>query len=257
MVEQSICNRQVAGSSPVGGSKSEDYDQIFVRSYRGFINHGRGSERHRAPLQRKHLGYRKFHSVRAVLWVLHVFSVSNGISDGGVMAYIPTDGTSRVYLNQWVKIASGNRVTLSGGVDLTSKYSSGNTGYFVFKCSQCQDNWHVGHDNFPNGNTVPSVLSDWVKKHRHVCKKFRNPPATSTGVCQSCMWPYGAHEESWMGVPGYDHTVTKSFLASLDQKNFPPKPTDEYMTLKQFTGRKFRDVEANTCESPDTNTAKT
>jgi hypothetical protein len=172
------------------------------------------------------------------------------------MAMATIGGTLRIYLNQWVKIASGNRVTLHGGVDLGQGYV--NTGYFVFKCSQCQDNWHVGHDNFPNGNTVPSVLSDWVKKHRHVCKKFRNPPATaiSTGICQSCMWPYGAHEESWMGVPGYDHTVTKSFLASLDQKNFPPKPADESMTLKQFTGRKFRDVEAE-CESPDTNTKKT
>jgi hypothetical protein len=51
-------------------------------------------------------------------------------------------------------------------------------------------------------------------------------------------------------------TPTKSFMASLDQKNFPPKPTNESMTLKQFTGRKFRDTEAE-CESLDTNTAKT
>jgi hypothetical protein len=178
------------------------------------------------------------------------------------MAMATVGGTLRIYLNQWVKIASGNRVVLHGGVDVGPSLS-GNTGYLIFKCTQCQDNWHVGHENFhgnindPAAETIPSVLSDWVKKHRHVCNKFNNPPATITGSCQSCMWPYGAHEESWMGVPGYDHTVTKSFLASLDQKNFPPKPIDKSMTLKQFTGRKFRDVEANTCESPDTNTAKT
>jgi hypothetical protein len=173
-------------------------------------------------------------------------------------------GTLRIYLNQWVKIASGHRVVLAGGVDLNTTYNTGNTGYLVFKCTQCYDNWHVGNENFynaadPAAQTVPSVLQDWVKKHRHVCNKFNNPPATSTGICQSCTWPYGAHEESWMTAKPdiqWGDTPTKSFMASLDQKNFPPKPTDESMTLKQFTGRKFRDTEAE-CESPDTNTAKT
>jgi len=193
----------------------------------------------------------------------------------------PLITNSLTHLNQWVKIASGDRVKLTGGISLSVNPLATNTGYFVFRCTECADNWHVGHENFqgnvqdPAAITVPSVLSDWVKKHRHVCKKFNNPPATSTGVCQSCKWPYDAHEESWYiggevkGMPvasgkqiqmytySTEGTVgTASFLKQLDKKNFSPKPADASMTLRQFTGRKFRDIE-DICESPDTNTEKT
>ena len=145
--------------------------------------------------------------------------------------------TLSTYLNQWVSIASGGRVNLSGGVTLSGGAFYNNTGYFIFRCTECKDNWHVGHENFygnvadPAATTIPSVLSEWVKKHRHICKKFSNPPAMSTGICQSCRWPYGAHEESWMkpGLPTTSGT---------------PKPEEnQNMTLRQFTGRKFRDAE--------------
>jgi hypothetical protein len=188
--------------------------------------------------------------------------------------------TLTMYLNQWVKIASGDRVKLTGGIVLpVNPLSTINTGYFVFRCTECQDNWHVGHENF-KGNvqdpstvvTVPSVLADWVKKHRHVCKKFTNPPATSTGVCQSCKWPYGAHEESWSGQQVFDETgkplqgMKWGYGGDLPMKSGGQSqtymfdgsaPTPPSMTLKQFTGRKFRDVEETPlCESPDTSTEK-
>ena len=56
-----------------------------------------------------------------------------------------------------------------------------------------------------------------------------------------------------LGGLGY-HTVIGNM--HVDPKNFPPPPADDSMKLKQYTGRKFRDVE-ETCESPDTNTKKT
>ena len=171
------------------------------------------------------------------------------------------------YLNQWVSIASGGRVKLAGGMTLSGGAVHNNTGYFVFQCTECKDNWHVGHENFygnvadPAAQTIPSVLSEWVKKHRHVCKKFNNPPAMSTGTCQSCKWPYGAHEQSWMGLP----TTSGSQYAAFDKDGniFGGIPGYDHavhvsMTLKQFTGRKFRDAEVESlCESPDTNIEKT
>jgi hypothetical protein len=63
-------------------------------------------------------------------------------------------------------------------------------------------------------------------------------------------------------MPPYHNTLSAflgvgTFLQQLDQKNFPPVPEDHRnMTLKHFTGRKFRDVE-ETCESLDTSTEKT
>jgi hypothetical protein len=155
-----------------------------------------------------------------------------------------------LYLNQWVKVASGDRVKLVSGIS----YSTGtNTGYLVFKCSQCSDNWHVGLDNFypsvadptaKSGTVVPSVLSDWVKKHRHVCKKYQ--PHQPTTVCFSCKWPYGAHEESWTGPEEVEAFNVKQRTLAQEES----KQQARGMTLKQFTGRKFRDVE-DLCESPD------
>jgi hypothetical protein len=111
-----------------------------------------------------------------------------------------------VYLNQWVKIASGDRVVLARGIALSSYTGNSgytNKGYLVFKCTACGDNWHVGLENFhdnvtdPAAETIPSVLSDWVKKHRHVCNKYFSSTAGIAGLCATCKWPYGAHEESW------------------------------------------------------------
>jgi len=198
------------------------------------------------------------------------------------------------YLNQWVKIASGDRVKLTGGISLPVHPSSTtNSGYFVFRCTECADNWHVGHENFqgnvqdPAAITVPSVLSEWVKKHRHVCKKYKDGAdelpqfVSKSTLCGNCKWPYGAHEESWIANQVFDeqgkpvdvkwmniwNVGPKSFV------NYPPKPDSSQwgdyedppsrphptsMTLKQFTGRKFRDAETeDTCESQDTNTPKT
>jgi hypothetical protein len=162
------------------------------------------------------------------------------------------------YLNQWVKVASGDRVKLSGGMSLSGSAVSTNTGYFIFRCEQCKDNWHVGHENFygnikdPAAQTIPSVLSDWVKKHRHVCKKFVGyVQQDNTGTCVSCKWPYGAHEESWAGQQVFDEKGKPLRFANPEW--IAKQPTN--MKLKQFTGRKFREVEP--CESLDTSTEKT
>jgi hypothetical protein len=60
-----------------------------------------------------------------------------------------------VYLNQWVKIASGDRVVLARGIALSSY--TGNSGYLVFKCTKCGDNWHVGVENF-HGNIADPLF---------------------------------------------------------------------------------------------------
>ncbi len=193
------------------------------------------------------------------------------------MVYNPPKVTTTlaIYLTQWLKVASGDRVTLSGGMNFGANYT--NTGYFIFKCGQCKDNWHVGHENFPNDTTVPAVLKNWVIKHRHICDKFYNPPATSTGTCQKCHWPYTAHDESWLvqhpvsgGQSAYFdangnpliHGVSvepKTYASEL-AKNWlkgPESKIDTSMMLKQFKGRKFRDAEPeDLCESQDTNDQK-
>jgi hypothetical protein len=171
--------------------------------------------------------------------------------------------TLTTYLNQWVKIASGDRVTLNGGTSFSGAFS--HSGYLIFRCSQCKDNWHVGLENFSANrkDAVPAVLQDWVKKHRHVCKKFveKYPPGVfeHPGPCVTCKWPYGAHEESWMK----DQVTAANVMDLKGTSGWPPvgwapatKAAD--MTLKQFTGRKFRDIETEEpCGSPDTNTQKT
>jgi hypothetical protein len=204
------------------------------------------------------------------------------------MAYNPSTVSKNLtlYLNQWVKIASGDRVKLTGGSKLET--SSGNSGYLIFKCSECHDNWHVGLDNFypsvsdPAGlqfgqftdfgfEKIPSVLTDWVKKHRHVCKQFKDqyPPGVfeHPGVCQSCKWPYGAHEESWIvnGAKAKHEALVAKQPLPCSENGFgtygdykvKTQVSSEGMKLQQFTGRKFRDVE-ETCESTSaTGTKKT
>jgi len=211
------------------------------------------------------------------------------------MPYNPPTGTLGVYLNQWVKVASGDRVYVFSGVSLSGSAVYTNTGYVVFKCKECSDNWHVGLENFhgnvndPASETIPAVLFDWVKKHRHVCNKFNNGQSDPKKFsCGTCHWPYGAHEESWLAnatstfeaekakvqkkfeqiykplpmpcggqyqiFDAQDKPIGVKWTMHLDPKKFPPQPTDRSMTLKQFKGRKFRDIELDveeTCESPD------
>jgi hypothetical protein len=172
------------------------------------------------------------------------------------VAFDPTaTSTMTTYLNQWVKIASGDRVFLSGGTSFTGAFS--HSGYLVFKCSQCGDNWHVGLENFSaNGkDAVPAVLQDWVKKHRHVCKKFLN--SVGTHLCNSCKWPYGAHEESWINKALVVGSKPNVWVTAYEERAPKETPAPKGMTLKQFTGRKFRDTETEPCELPDTSTEKT
>ena len=121
------------------------------------------------------------------------------------------------YLNQWLKIASGGRVTIHQHV-----HGWAGSDYIVFRCETCKDNWHVGVGQFysvadPVG--VPSVLQDWVNKHRHVCTKWVDGYGLGAGEthagkykskCGKCEWPYAAHQESW--------------IASVDSK---PEPEPE------------------------------
>src|SRR5271156_6785389 len=145
-----------------------------------------------------------------------------------------------IYLNQWVKVASGDRVKLISGI----KHPVGsNSGYLVFKCVHCQDNWNVGLDHFqPSGSqgpVVPSVLQDWVKKHRHVCKKYQGFTQTPTNVCFSCKWPYGAHDESWMEAKSAEANDWGSYgkpPQALNAKQAAPETKQAAMQYKQFTG---------------------
>jgi hypothetical protein len=147
--------------------------------------------------------------------------------------------TLAIYLNQWVKVASGDRVKLHSGTSVS--LGGGQNSWYVFRCV-CGDNWHVGAENFIGtdavGNTsdvIPSVLSDWVKKHRHVCAKFiGDVPVGQPDRCYQCKWPYGAHEESWMGPV---KTVNQETLVTPNTPNTP----STHMTFVQSKGRKFRD----------------
>lgn len=116
------------------------------------------------------------------------------------MAVTPNlSSTLGIYLTQWLKIASGERVVLNH-----KYYNFKQEEFLVFSCKKCKDNWHVGLENFKSENAaigIPSVLTDWVAKHRHVCTKYQG--AASTGYlenssCLTCQWPYKAHEQSWM-----------------------------------------------------------
>ena len=126
--------------------------------------------------------------------------------------------TLTTYLNQWLKVASKENVVLSRYV------TGGLQNFIVFKC-KCGENWNVGENLFysvadPTFNYgIPSELQDWVKEHRHVCKKYKNSfPGAVHSDCDTCKWPYGAHEESWQEPK---------------PKIVPPLP--------EVRGRKFRD----------------
>jgi len=145
------------------------------------------------------------------------------------MVYSPAtiSNTMSTYLHQWVTVASGGRVSLS------QQGAFGSKSFLVFKCT-CGDNWHVGTENFSSPTGVPEVLSDWVKKHRHVCTKYTNTHGISMGTCSMCGWPYGAHEDSWIGGEG------KPIPAPRGHPAYKEKP------LPTFKGRKFRDADTET-----------
>lgn len=97
------------------------------------------------------------------------------------------------YLTQWLKTAT------KGNVALMSQMTGLAQKFYVFKCIRCLQNWHVGEQLFIglDDYAIPSELQDWVKDHRHVCKKYINTNAGIQGPC-TCGWPFGAHEESWI-----------------------------------------------------------
>lgn len=103
------------------------------------------------------------------------------------------------YLNQWLKIASGRRVVIQRHI-----HGWAGSDYIIFRCNTCMDNWHVGTEHFYSGKDpvgIPSVLQDWVAKHRHVCTKYIND---KIGECNKCGWPYEAHEQSWLDKKSCD-----------------------------------------------------
>ena len=155
------------------------------------------------------------------------------------MAYIPfsvqtsLSSTAEIYLKQWLKVASGDRVYLSQHTK--GMYYS----YTVFKCVACGDNWHVGDENF-EGTQIPSVLKDWVHKHRHVCSKYKADSPDLKMPCLTCKWPYGAHEESWQPKIETD-VLDKDGKVIPGMKWVTVKGSKACETLPEFTGRVFRD----------------
>lgn len=121
--------------------------------------------------------------------------------------------TLGLYLSQYLKTVGGN-VFLSHSV---GGHSMGGSYFLVFKCKVCSQNWHVGRSLFL-GTTVPSELAHFVKQHKHICTKFTNLSHmgvyTTTGVCQSCGWPYPAHEESWDKNPVVPEKVQSTNIKS-------------------------------------------
>ena len=156
------------------------------------------------------------------------------------MTYIPfsvqtsLSSTAEIYLKQWLKVASGDRVYLSQHTK--GMYYS----YTVFKCVACGDNWHVGDENF-KGTQIPSVLKDWVHKHRHVCSKYKADSPDLKMPCLTCKWPYGAHEESWLTPP--KPTDDKGNIPGMKWVLSPviKLEAEAGETLPEFTGRVFRD----------------
>jgi hypothetical protein len=146
-----------------------------------------------------------------------------------------------VYLTQYLKVASGDRVYLA------QRGALGLSDWFVFKCKECTDNWHVGVENF-KGLAIPQVLQDWVKKHRHVCNKYVNTHGVRVGICSMCGWPYGAHEISWWsdskGLPPNPEGKTLG-MVWVPADKWPPAPAPpepKEKPLPTFKGRKFRET---------------
>lgn len=157
-----------------------------------------------------------------------------------------TPNARAIYLTQWLKVASGGRVYLA------QKGAFGVNSFYVFRCSACQDNWHVGAENFVKYESVPQVLIDWVKKHRHVCTKYTNTHGVTAGTCSMCGWPYGAHEASWIDDTGISKIGAGSLVignGTVGDEGVPPpkkwdvwEPKTKLQPLPIFKGRRFRDA---------------
>lgn len=100
--------------------------------------------------------------------------------------------TISAYLTKYCEIASGGRVKFQGAYGFGS---AGMHSWVRFKCVTCQDNWNVKSDLFVN-NTNPKELTDWVEKHKHVCKEFKPQQAGNNPKCASCQWPWSQHTEA-------------------------------------------------------------
>lgn len=161
--------------------------------------------------------------------------------------------TLAIYLTQYLKVASGSRVVLHQQGSMGSSIVGDVKSFFVFKCTVCQDNWHVGTENFTGSPwAVPEVLTDWVKKHRHVCNKYVNTHGVHVGTCSMCGWPYGAHSQSWEDVVMPDGQTLGNFAAKPTEGKTLGKvwvPADKWPApplekpLPTFKGRKFRETE--------------
>jgi hypothetical protein len=151
-----------------------------------------------------------------------------------------------VYLTQWLKIASGDRV------HLCQRGQVGLSDFLVFKCKVCKDNWHVGVENF-NGTSIPQVLEDWVKKHRHVCSKYTNTHGVMMGTCSMCGWRFEEHPVTWgdynvkytdtseKSVKEFNEKQIKAFNESQVESRIHTVYKEKPLPI--FKGRKFRDSE--------------
>jgi hypothetical protein len=162
----------------------------------------------------------------------------------GMSVQVSLPSTVEIYLRQWLKIVSGDRVYIH-------QHTNGLThSYTVFKCRTCGDNWHVGDENF-EGTQIPQTLKDWVTKHRHVCPKYSLSVGLggydqNTKPCGVCHWPYGAHEESWLQSKTETDVLDKTGKVLPGMKWVVVRKSESVNTLTtipEFTGRVFRDSE--------------
>lgn len=149
----------------------------------------------------------------------------------------------KTYLDKYLEVSTGGRVKFYEQMTINSATAN---RFFRFKCTFCQDNWNVASNLFfgDNQTLIPTELTDWVEKHAHVCTKFNNPPATSTGVCQSCGWPFHKHKQA---QPVFNDATGTWTLAGkpIQFSELSPVPEPEtselkVKTVKEIQGRKFR-----------------
>lgn len=165
------------------------------------------------------------------------------------------------YFNKWVPEATKNKARYSHCV-------TGETNFLVFIC-QCGSSVSIWQEQFAlkYAIAVPYALQEWVKEHRHVCKKFHVHPDWKNGslsgkMCEECGWNEEAHEKKLISVndsitdaknqsgwPSYE-LLAKIKEAALynsetdvregEPKAVPVTVLDELPILEQPTGRKFR-----------------
>jgi hypothetical protein len=143
-----------------------------------------------------------------------------------------------VYLHQYLRVATGDRV----------KFAAQNGAFFRFDCSHCDDNWNVAAGLFvANGQmAMPTELTDWVRKHEHVCTNYKFDPPHSL-KCVSCGWSWEKHAQqpASVSIHSYEDFVAASNLFKVAPINEASKPAiipvaTQVRTLKTVSGRKFR-----------------